>query len=116
VCLIKKNINITVALQNKWMDVATFLSINAVQFCLLSHWPVVGVWAFRSSQRLSQTLLAVPKDFPTAFKSISRQMSAKPWQFHPFSLNGQILLTLINPIPGQALPSTGQSNKRKDTR
>ncbi len=38
------------------------------------------------SQRLSYTLLAVLSGCPTAFKSISQRLSAKTWQFHPFSL------------------------------
>jgi hypothetical protein len=78
------------------MEIAMFLPIAAGQFCLLSYWLTVGIWAFPSgfpipfqncpktfqqplaiSQRLSYAILAVP---PTAFKSISQQLLAKTWQ------------------------------------
>jgi hypothetical protein len=36
--ILKKDINRNTALRRKGMEIATFLSIAALQFCLLSYW------------------------------------------------------------------------------
>jgi hypothetical protein len=50
------NVNKNAAVQRKGMQIATFLPIVAGQFCLLSYWLTVGIWAF-------------PSGFPIPFKN-----------------------------------------------
>jgi hypothetical protein len=101
------NVNKNTTLQRKGMEITTFLPIAAGKFSLLSYWLVADIWAFPSgfsipfencpeaaqyplgiSQRLFYTLLAVLSGCPTAFKSISQQLSAKTWQFPSLFLEG----------------------------
>jgi hypothetical protein len=103
------NVNRNAAHQRKGMEIATFLPIATGKFCLLFYWLVAGVWAFPSgfpipfknfpevaqlplgiSQWLSKTLLVVPSGCPTAFKSISQQLSAKALQFPSLFLKGRV--------------------------
>jgi hypothetical protein len=79
------NTNRNTDLQRKGMEIVMFLPIAAGKFSLLSYWLFAGIWAFQAvpsgiSQRLFYTLLVL-SGCPTAFKSISQQLSAKMWQF-----------------------------------
>jgi hypothetical protein len=42
------NVNRNSALQRKGMEIDTFLPIAPGQFCRLSYWLMVGIWAFPS--------------------------------------------------------------------
>jgi hypothetical protein len=80
-------VNRNTALQRKGMEIAIFFPIAAWKFSLLSYWLVTGIWAFPSGFPIpfrnfpGYTLLAVLRGCPTAFKSISKRLSAKMWQF-----------------------------------
>jgi hypothetical protein len=68
-------VNRKASLQRQGIKTVMFLLIAAGQFCLLSYWMTVGIWAIRSgflytlriAQRLSNSFWAFPSGFPIPF-------------------------------------------------
>jgi hypothetical protein len=65
------NVNRNTALQRTGMEIATFLSVAAEKFSLLSYWLVPAAFLYRLeiSQRLPNSLCAFPSGFPILFRN-----------------------------------------------
>jgi hypothetical protein len=65
-------VNRKASLQRQGIKIVTFLLIAAGQFCLLSYWMTVGIWAIRSgflyTLRIAQRLSSSFGHFPAAFQ------------------------------------------------